>query len=78
MLLELLTNSGEPKKTCICDRYRKVMLDSNSSTVIISGIGSELFVNDLDGIDLSEKLGQVANALPAFAVKEVALRDHIL
>ncbi|MGD1005325.1 MAG: hydantoinase/oxoprolinase family protein [Methanoregulaceae archaeon] len=68
----------QAQRNVICDQVRKVMLDSNSSKVIISGIGSELFVNDLDGIDLSEKLGQVANALPAFAVKEVALRDHIL
>jgi probable H4MPT-linked C1 transfer pathway protein len=42
--------------------------------VIASGIGSPLLARDLPATDLRETLGPVADALPAHAVREVALR----
>ena len=40
--------------------------------VLVAGIGSALLSRELRGIDLRTELGEVADALPAFAVKEVA------
>ena len=42
--------------------------------VIVSGIGSPLLARELPATDLRESLGPVADALPAHAVREVALR----
>jgi len=42
--------------------------------VIASGIGSGLLAQELPAADLREPLGPVADALPAHAVREVALR----
>jgi probable H4MPT-linked C1 transfer pathway protein len=42
--------------------------------VIASGIGSPLLARELPARDLRETLGAVADALPAHAVREVALR----
>jgi hypothetical protein len=41
-------------------------------------MGSSLFAHELDGTDLNEKLGPVAEALPAFAVREIAMRGGYL
>lgn len=42
--------------------------------VLVAGIGSTLLARELGGADLRTELGKVADALPAFAVKEVAER----
>jgi hypothetical protein len=42
--------------------------------VIASGIGSPLLARELPAADLRESLGPLADALPAHAVREVALR----
>ena len=61
----------------IHDQVRKVMAQSGASAVVTAGIGSSLFTRELDGTDLSGVLGAAADALPAFAVREVAGRAHI-
>jgi probable H4MPT-linked C1 transfer pathway protein len=65
------------QRALVCDKVRKVMAQSGASSVITAGIGSALFARELDGTDLSGVLGAAADALPAFAVREVAGRDHI-
>jgi len=40
---------------------------------IVAGIGAPLFAKELGGIDLNKELGPVAEALPAYAVRELAL-----
>jgi probable H4MPT-linked C1 transfer pathway protein len=42
--------------------------------VVVAGIGSSLFARELGGLDLAREMGSVSDALPAYAVKEVALR----
>ena len=49
--------------------------ECSADSVVIAGIGSSLFARDLGGRDLAREMGAVSDALPAFAVKEVALRE---
>jgi probable H4MPT-linked C1 transfer pathway protein len=65
------------QRALVGDKVRKVMGASGALTVITAGIGSALFAGELGGTDLSRELGEAADALPAFAVREVARRDHI-
>jgi hypothetical protein len=45
--------------------------------VLAAGIGSGLIRRNFGGIDLQKELGRYADALPAYAVREVAIRDGI-
>lgn len=47
----------------------------DAGDLLTAGIGSRLLTKAIGGTDLSRKLGPAADALPAFAVREVALRD---
>ena len=51
---------------------------SGASRVIVAGIGAPLFAREIGGLDLTEELGPVADALPAYAVREIAMRDQFL
>ena len=46
----------------------------HTSRIVTAGIGSGIVADWLDGIDLSEELGDYAHALPAWAAREVAAR----
>ena len=60
------------------DRVRggadRVLKECGADSIVVAGIGSSLFARDLGGWDLARELGAVSDALPAYAVKEVALR----
>jgi len=64
----------EKQRGLICDQVRRVTAQVVARQVIVGGIGAHLFCQELDGIDLSKELGSYADALPAFSVREVALR----
>jgi (4-(4-[2-(gamma-L-glutamylamino)ethyl]phenoxymethyl)furan-2-yl)methanamine synthase len=51
-----------------------VLFRSGAERVVTAGIGADLFARELDGTALTRELGAVADALPAYAVREVALR----
>jgi hypothetical protein len=61
------------------DRIRvaadRVATESGAGSTVVAGIGSSLFARELGGWDLARELGAVSDALPAYAVKEVALRE---
>ena len=48
---------------------------AGTNEVIFAGIGSGLIAKKFGGTNLSGALGPVVDALPAFAVREVAERD---
>lgn len=75
--LQVAGQFWEVQRAIVCDKVRKVMAQSGASSVITAGIGSALFAGELGGTDLSRELGAAADALPAYAVREVARRDHI-
>jgi (4-(4-[2-(gamma-L-glutamylamino)ethyl]phenoxymethyl)furan-2-yl)methanamine synthase len=54
---------------------RRACNESGSSSVLFAGTGAQFYARILGGTDLSGELGQFADALPAFSVREVAKRD---
>jgi hypothetical protein len=65
------------QRNLIANKVRSVMEASGSTRVLTAGIGAPLFARGLEGTDLSCNLGERADALPAYAVRELALRDGI-
>ena len=58
----------------IGDQARCVVRETHATGLIVAGIGAPLFVQEYGGILLSDELGAAADALPAYAVREVARR----
>jgi hypothetical protein len=65
------------QKDIIRDQVWTVMEASCSTSLLTAGIGASLFARELDGTELSRRIGEAADALPAYAVREVARRDSI-
>ncbi|MEI7857852.1 MAG: hydantoinase/oxoprolinase family protein [Methanomicrobiales archaeon] len=63
----------EVQRNLICDQVRVVAADSGARRIIVAGIGAPLFARELGGTDLNEILGPVADALPAYAVQQLAI-----
>ncbi|MDP3395905.1 MAG: hydantoinase/oxoprolinase family protein [Methanoregula sp.] len=61
------------QRKLICDQVRKVTAESGARQIIVAGIGAQLFSDELGGTDLTRILGPVADALPAYAVRELAI-----
>ncbi|MDD1712366.1 MAG: H4MPT-linked C1 transfer pathway protein [Methanoregulaceae archaeon] len=55
----------------------RAVTGSGAKCIVTAGIGAGIFAAILGGTDLSVSLGAAADALPAFAVLEVARREHI-
>ena len=64
----------EKQRDLICDQVQRVAAEEGAGQIIVAGIGARLFSQELDGIDLTKKLGPYADALPAFSVLGVAKR----
>jgi probable H4MPT-linked C1 transfer pathway protein len=63
------------QRDLIDDQVHHIVAESGARQVIVAGIGASLFSRELHGIDLAKKMGSYAGALPAFSVREVALRS---
>jgi len=74
--VEIAEEFWDVQRNLICNQVHRVMNDSHASGIVTAGTGAALFAGELGGIDLGKELGEVADALPAFAVKEVAGRSH--
>ena len=68
----------EKQLALICHNVQRVVTEADARQIIVAGIGAHLFSRELDGIDLFWEIGSYADALPAFSVREVALRDKNL
>jgi len=66
----------EQQQALVCDAVKRVAEDTGTPSIVVAGLGSALFARVLRGIDLSQVMGPAADALPAYAVREVALRKH--
>ena len=62
------------QRSLIGETVARVKQESGASSVIVAGIGAGLFTRECGGIDLTQALGPAADALPAHAVRELALR----
>jgi hypothetical protein len=65
------------QRDMICSQVRKVVQSSGAKQIVIAGIGAPLFSTELGATDLTCELGPAADALPAFAVREVARARNI-
>lgn len=66
----------EAQLSLIRAAVERVRESAGTSSVITAGIGSALLARELCGTDLSCELGPAAAALPAFAVREIAIRKN--
>jgi len=65
------------QKDLIISGIENVCREAATNEVIFAGIGSGLIAKKYGGTNLSGALGPVVDALPAFAVREVAVRDSV-
>ncbi len=62
------------QRVMVRDQVRRVVRETHATGLIVAGTGAPLFVQECGGILLSDELGEAADALPAYAVREVARR----
>jgi len=72
--LQIAAQFWERQRELICGQVLRVAKECGTGEIIVAGIGAPLFARELNGTDLNRKLGPVAQALPAFAVREIAKR----
>jgi probable H4MPT-linked C1 transfer pathway protein len=66
----------ERQRNLICDAVHACAAASDADEIIVAGIGAPLYARETGGLDLSRELGHAADALPATAVRHIALRNH--
>ncbi len=59
------------------NQIERSLASFGNNRILAAGIGSRLVHRTFGGIDLFSRLGRYADALPAYAVREVALRNGI-
>jgi probable H4MPT-linked C1 transfer pathway protein len=67
----------EKQRELVCSQVQRVVAESAVQDIIVAGVGSYLFSRELDGVNLADEIGSFADALPAYAVREVAMRDSV-
>ena len=72
-VLSLADQVWGAQRSEVADAVRVVMRQSDAGRVVIAGIGASTFAPVLGGEELSKRLGSRADALPAHAVRELAL-----
>jgi probable H4MPT-linked C1 transfer pathway protein len=72
--LEVARQFWEVQRTLIARAVEHARSRSGACRVITAGIGANLFARELGGVTLDGEIGEAADALPAYAVREVALR----
>jgi (4-(4-[2-(gamma-L-glutamylamino)ethyl]phenoxymethyl)furan-2-yl)methanamine synthase len=65
------------QRDMICSRVNAIAKSSGAKEIIVAGIGAPLFAQELGATDLTCELGPAADALPAFAVRELAVAKNI-
>jgi len=73
--VEIACQFRDAQCTMVCDAVRACAASSEAETIIVAGIGAPFYARQLGGIDLTRELGTAADALPAFAVRKIALRN---
>jgi len=72
--LQIARQFWQTQRTLITRAVGRALFQSDAGQVITAGIGADLFARELDGVTLNRELGVFSDALPAYAVREVALR----
>lgn len=66
----------DAQRSLICSSVERIREECGAGTILCAGVGAGLLSGLLDGRNLARDLGAAADALPAFAVREVALRKR--
>jgi probable H4MPT-linked C1 transfer pathway protein len=74
--LQIARQFHHTQQEIVAGAVRKCVEASSADEIIVAGIGAPLYARALGGRDLNHKLGPVAGALPAYAVRMVALREQ--
>ncbi|MGA2161121.1 MAG: hydantoinase/oxoprolinase family protein [Methanoregula sp.] len=72
--LQIAEAFWERQRALVCDTVRRVADESSAPSVIVAGVGAALFARACGGTNLVRVIGPAADALPACAVREVAVR----
>jgi probable H4MPT-linked C1 transfer pathway protein len=72
--LQIAREFWQAQRGLIVRAVGRALFQSGAERVITAGIGADLFARELGCATLSRDLGAVSDALPAYAVREVALR----
>lgn len=64
----------DAQRTLVCTAVARAAQESAADTILVGGIGAPTFSPLVGGIDLTAAVGIPADALPAFAVQEIAQR----
>ena len=71
--LRIAARFWDCQRDLICEQVRKIVAGCGADRIIVAGIGATLFAKELGAVDLMQELGPAADALPAYAVRELAL-----
>jgi hypothetical protein len=66
----------EAQRSLFCCSVERIMTPCGAGSILCAGVGAGLLADLFGGRNLARDLGEAAGALPAFAVREVALREH--
>jgi hypothetical protein len=72
--LQIAEQCWAAQRDRVCSQVNRIAHAAGTTEIIVAGIGAPLFSRELGGTDLTRELGPAADALPAFAVREVAKR----
>jgi len=72
--IQIARQFHEAQKNQVARAVGRAMYSSGAEQIIVAGIGADLYSRELGGLNLQQKLGEAADALPAYAVREVAAR----
>ena len=70
--LKIAESFWAAQRDLVCTAVEKVREDVGADILLVGGIGSSTFAPLLGGVDLTAELGIPADALPAYAVREIA------
>lgn len=70
--LKIAESFWTAQRDLVCTAVEKIRKDVGADSLLVGGIGSSTFAPLLGGVDLTAELGIPADALPAYAVREIA------
>ncbi|MDG6255965.1 MAG: hydantoinase/oxoprolinase family protein [Methanomicrobiaceae archaeon] len=73
--LDIARQAWDAQKSQITSQVVRVMKTQGATSTLAAGIGSAVIAGAVGATDLGEELGIWSDAFPAFAVREVALRN---
>lgn len=72
--LQIAREFWQAQRGVIASAVGRATFRNDVERVIAAGVGADLFARELDCATLDQVIGEVSDALPAYAVREVALR----